>query len=113
LRWADFNAETGILKMAHSVYQTASKGWAAKPTKTHQARRVALDDYAASVLRQHRDRVDVLADQLGLKVREDAFMFSRSPEGSEPIRPNIVTDFTVRMAKKVGVKTHFHELRKA
>jgi integrase len=111
LRWSDFNTETGILTIARSVYQTTSKGWAEKPTKTHQARRVALDDYAASLLMQHRDRIDELADKIGLEVRSDAFMFSRSPEGSEPIRPNILTDFTSRIAKRVGVKTHFHELR--
>jgi integrase len=111
LRWTDFDAKSGTLTIARSVYQIADKGWAEKPTKTHQVRRVALDDFAVSILRAHRDQVDLLADQLGIAAESDAFMFSRSPAGLEPVRPNVVTDFTVRMAKAVGVDSHFHELR--
>ena len=111
LRWSDVDLDTGMLTIARSVYQTPERGWAEKPTKTHQVRRVALDGYSNSVLRRYRAQVDELAQGLGLSVPADGFMFSRSPTGSEPIRPNVVTDFMTRMAKTVGVDMHFHELR--
>ena len=38
-------------------------------------------------------------------------MFSRSPVGSEPMRPDVVTKFTTRIAESVGVETHLHALR--
>ena len=112
LRWSDLDLEGGkTLTIARSVYQTPNKGWAEKSTKTHQVRQVALDDYAESVLRKYRVEVERLAKDLGLVVPHDAYMFSRSPVGAEPIRPNIVTDFMIRMSKALGVNTHFHELR--
>ncbi len=111
LRWSDLNLESGTLTIARSVYQTPKKGWAEKPTKTHQARRVALDAQAKMVLKRYRADVDELARELGLLVPPDGFMFSRSPTGAEPLRPNVVTDFMIRMASAVGANMHFHELR--
>ena len=111
LRWSDVDLEHATVRIARSVYETAGGGWAEKTTKTHQARRIGLDDLAVVVLRRHRDSVNALADQLGLVVAPDAFVFSRSPSGSEPVRPDTVTRFTKRVADKVGVDTHLHALR--
>ena len=38
-------------------------------------------------------------------------MFSRSPQGLEPIRPIVLTKFTRRVAATAGVDTHLHTLR--
>jgi integrase len=38
-------------------------------------------------------------------------VFSRSPAGLEPIRPDVLTKFTKRVADKAGVDTHLHALR--
>jgi integrase len=63
------------------------------------------------LLGRHRSMVDALADILKLEVLPEGFVFSRSPVGSEPIRPDVVTKFTARVAKKAGVATHLHALR--
>jgi len=44
-------------------------------------------------------------------VAPDAFIFSRSPAGTEPVRPGVVSKFTTRVATKAGVDTHLHALR--
>jgi integrase len=44
-------------------------------------------------------------------VAPDAFLFSRSPAGLEPIRPDVLSKFTKRVATKAGVDTHLHALR--
>ncbi len=111
LRWQDVDWEAHTLIIERSVYETPGGGWAIKGTKTKQNRRVALDDLALEVLRRQRDAVDQLAAQLDLPVAGDAFLFSRSPQGLEPIRPDVVTKFVVRMAKNVGIDTHLHALR--
>jgi integrase len=111
LRWTDLNWGNRTLTIARSVYETAGGGWAEKGTKTHQARTIGLDDLGIEALRRHRASVDHLAGQLGLDVPPDGFMFSRSPTGSEPIRPDVATKFVTRVASSVGVRTHLHALR--
>ncbi len=111
LRWSDLDWQAGVLTIERSVYDTNGSGWGEKPTKTHQVRRVGLDEVALEVLRGHRAQVDQLARDLGLKVPPNAFIFSRSPVGSEPVRPDVVTKFVPRIAKAAGVDTHLHALR--
>lgn len=112
LRWSDLDWKAGTLTVARSVYDTEDGGWAEKSTKTHQERRIGLDELAMAGLRRHREQVDKLAAELQLDVLPDGFMFSRSPVGAEPVRPNIVTKFAVRAAKDAGLAhLHMHQLR--
>ncbi len=111
LRWNDLDWDANTLSLARSIYETAGGGWGEKPTKTHQVRRISLDEFGLTVLRRHRAQVEQLAISLGLKVPRDTFMFSRSPQGSEPIRPDALTKFATRAAKAAGVDTHMHALR--
>jgi len=111
LRWSDVDWQNGVLAIERSVYETKGGGWGEKPTKTHQVRRVGVDEVALEVLRRHRAQVDKLAGDLHLKVPPDAFIFSRSPVGSEPVRPDVVSKFVPRVAKAAGVDTHLHALR--
>lgn len=111
MRWSDVDWESATLTISRSVYEIRGGGWASKSTKTHQTRRIGLDDLALAVLRRHRSYVETIAASLGLTVPPDAFMFSRSPVGSEPVRPNVVTQFTGKVAKRTGVAFHLHGLR--
>ena len=111
LRWSDVDWQAGTLRIARSVYETAGGGWAEKGTKTHQARRIGLDELGLAILRRHRVAVDELAVKLGVTVALDAFLFSRSPAGLEPIRPGVLSKFTRRVADRAGVDTHLHALR--
>ena len=111
LRWTDLDWDTHTLTVARSVYETAGGGWAEKPTKTHQVRRIGLDDLAIETFQAQRDSVDGLARQLRLTPKPDGFIFSPSPVGAEPTRPDVVTRFFIRAAKQAGVKTHLHALR--
>jgi integrase len=111
LRWTDLNAAERTLTIARSVYETEGGGWAEKDTKTHQERTIGLDELALSVLAKHRAQVDELARGLKLDVRPNGFIFSRSPVGAEPIRPDVVSKFTKNVATKAGVDTHLHALR--
>ena len=111
LRWNDVDWDGSTLTIARSIYETKGGGWGEKPTKTHQVRRIGLDEFGITILRRHRAEVDRLAVHLDLDVPPQAFLFSRSPQGSEPIRPDVVTKFAARAAKSAGVNTHMHALR--
>jgi integrase len=111
LRWSDVDWQARTLHVARSVYETAGGGWAEKSTKTHQGRRIGLDELGLEILRRHRYQVDALAGELDVTLAPDAFIFSRSPAGLEPIRPDVLSKFTRRVADKAGVDTHLHALR--
>ena len=57
-----------------------------KDTKTHQARRIALDSETVVLLRKHRDRVAERVRTLGQKFTDDRFVFSgtRTPDHAQP-----------------------------
>jgi integrase len=82
-----------------------------KDTKTHQRRRVSLDEYTVGILREHRKRCKERAAALHLTLPKDGFVFSLAPECSTPLRPDTVTQKYGRLAKRLGVQTHFHALR--
>jgi len=111
LRWSDIDWYTNTLTVARSVYEIAGGGWEEKSTKTHQERRIGLDSFAVETFQAQRQWVDDLAIQLDLEPLPDGFIFSPSPVGAEPTRPDVVTRFMGRAAKKAGVKTHLHALR--
>ena len=109
-RWSDVDWLKGTLRIARSVYEEEG-GWAEKGTKTHAVRTVGLDQLGMAVLRRHRCSVDELAAQLDVEVPADAFMFSRSPAGLEPLKLDSVTSFATMVAEKAGVETHLHAFR--
>jgi integrase len=111
LRWTDIDWRGRTLNIDRAVYEPKGGGWALKDTKSHQGRKIGVDDYGIETLKSHRAGVDALADELGLKVADDAFIFSTSPQGLEPVRPEWLSKVYVRLASKTGVKTHLHALR--
>jgi len=111
IRWSDLDWDTSTLTIARSVYTVTGGGWGEKPTKTHQERHVGLDELAVDTFRMQREWVDDLGRQLDLTVLDDGFVWSPSPVGAEPHRPDLVTKFASAAAKKAGVDTHLHALR--
>jgi integrase len=114
LRWSDIDFTTSTLTIRESVYEKVNADGprlGIKGTKTRQKRRLGLDPVCIAALRRHKAGVDALAHQLELEVPPDAFMFSDSPQGSEPLRPGIVTERYARTAKAVGANTRLHTLR--
>jgi integrase len=111
LRWADIDWKARTLTIERSVYEPKGGGWVLKDTKTHQSRKIGLDAFGIKILKAHRANVDALAKKLSLPVADDAFIFSGSPQGFEPIRPDWLSKTYVRIADKAKVDTHLHALR--
>lgn len=82
-----------------------------KDTKTHQSRRLALDDATVAVLAEHRDRCGERAAACGVPLLADGYVFSAQPDGSAPLLPDSVTQRFRRLAHRVGVPAHLHQLR--
>ncbi|MGQ0632326.1 MAG: tyrosine-type recombinase/integrase [Sporichthyaceae bacterium] len=110
LRWSDLDLDRGLISVGRSIGQVAGATWE-KDTKTHQRRTLSLDEYTVELLAEHRARCDARAAELGVTLRPIDFVFSLDPDSRTPVRPNTVTQRYSRMAKRLGLDTHFHSLR--
>jgi integrase len=79
-----------------------------KDTKTHQSRRIALDDATAAILEELIDHHRAEAAALGAELAGDAYLFSSDPQCREPWQPDQVTQRFRRLARRVGVATTLH-----
>lgn len=110
LQWRDVDLENGVLKVAKSIAQVNTKTWP-KATKTHQQRRIALDPETVTVLREHKARCDSRAQALDLDLARHAYVFSLAPDGSTHLLPDSVSQRYGKLAKRLDLDTHLHNLR--
>jgi integrase len=110
LRWSRLDLDNAVTIFKRSTGQIGGQMWE-KDTKTHQDRRVTLDSEIVEALREHRARCEERAAMLGTDVRRDGYVFSPSPDGSAPTKPDTVTQRYGRLAARLGLKTHLHCLR--
>ena len=110
LRWAHVRLDAGFLlisrSIAHRDGQTRDKD-----TKTHQARRVALDTVTAEILTEHRARCDERAAACAVDLRADGYVFSPTPTGSQPLMPDTVTARLRTLSTRLGIKVNLRSLR--
>ena len=102
LRWSDVDLDAGRLTVERSVI-VVDGGVREVPTKTHNRRLIALDPGTVTSLRQHLDEQRALAVRCGAVLATDAFVFSRRPCGTHPLRPyNCTTSFD-RLRRTTGL----------
>jgi integrase len=65
IRWRHVNLLDGVLSLEKSISQRGSRTWE-KETKTHQQRRITLDQETVRLLVEHRTRCDARAAALGI-----------------------------------------------
>lgn len=100
LRWSDVDLERGELLVRRSIALVDGRPHE-KGTKTHQARRVALDRATVALLREHRRRSQEVA--LGVRLPADAYLFSEAGDFARPWRPDVCTDRSARLRRRLGL----------
>lgn len=110
LAWDRLDFATGVLAIRTSVAQSGSETWE-KETKTHQQRRITLDEQTVALLRAHRQRCEDQAAAVGAELAPGARIFSRDPAGEEWLVPRTVTRRYARMCERLGWDMHLHQLR--
>lgn len=109
LRWTDVDLERAELVIRRSISQVGSEV-REKDTKTHQSRRLALDEATLGVLRSLRLRAQERALALGAGLVGDALLFS-DVEG-RPWRPDVCTNRFGRLRAGLGLeRVRLHDLR--
>ena len=81
LRWSDIDLAAGSVTIGRSLVDSADGGYVEKDTKTHAARRIALDASMVKTLRAHKQRQAERALAGGVRVPRDARSSPTSPTG--------------------------------
>jgi integrase len=110
LSWDRVDFASGVLTIRSSIAQLGGRTWE-KHTKTHQQRRIALDDGTRTLLRAYLQRCAEQAVAVGIELAPDARLFSRSPDGSTWLKPDSVGQRFVRMCARLGWDMNLHQLR--
>jgi len=113
LRWSAIDLERRHPLIIKALYEDRDGTIHENDTKTHQARRVALDVGTVEALRAWKEQVDARAAACGTEVRRDGFVFSSEVDGSTPWRPYRWTSHWTRLRDRIGIDPgiRLHDLR--
>lgn len=110
LRWSDVDWGRRVISIARSLTVIRAKATAG-PTKTHQRRNIAIDPAIAAVLTARREHQERYAAAVGVELVADPHVLSRSSDGSAPCLPDGLSLAYAKLAERLGIVTHFQELR--
>lgn len=111
LRWSDLDTGSRTLSIQRSVASIAG-GTIVKDTKTHAARRIALDNDTIEILDRQRSRLERRAELCELSFNEAGYVFTTTADGTDPLHPDTITSAFGRVCKSQGVKgVRLHDLR--
>jgi len=111
LRWSDIDLDLATMTVARSI-SDAGREVAVKDTKTHQARRLALDPTTVEVLRDHRQLVERRAHDARVTLSPSAYVWSQDLDAASPYRPDRVTGAFRSLRDRLGLpQVTFHALR--
>lgn len=110
LRWSDLDMTAGVLTIRRNYVRSRGRA-IEKDTKTHQMRRIALDDATVDVLRDHYTRYEAKVRAVEAEPTAQAFLFSYQPLHDSPADPDAVTHRYARTCTQAGVTSHLHALR--
>jgi integrase len=104
LRWRDVDLDRASIRIQRSIIEGPS-GPVLAPTKTRRGHSVALDTASTAAL-------SVLRFQCEEPFDLDRFVFTSTPDGRTPWKPNWVTKSFIRCRRSVGLTTfRLHDLR--
>jgi integrase len=109
LRWGDVDWTSHTLTIERSVATMGRGQLITKDTKTHAARRLALDTFGEETLKRHLKVTEDRAADLGISITPDSPIFTY--DLVRPIAADTVSHYVRSIATKVGVDTHLHALR--
>ncbi|MEX2268514.1 MAG: site-specific integrase [Acidimicrobiia bacterium] len=111
VQWRDVDLRDGVIVFRWGVVD-GPDGIVLKSTKSHRAYQILLDDASAALLDAHHDCVIALAKTAGVTLDAAAFIFSREPDGSRPLRPDSVSHRWIRLRRELGLpNVRLHDLR--
>lgn len=111
LKWEDVTLKpgAGVLHIKTSIAQRGRRTWE-KETKTHQQRRITVDDATVDMLAAYQ-RFCAQRANLGAEMPTSARVLSDSVDGSTWRKPDSVSQRYERMCARLGWDMNIHQLR--
>ena len=111
LRWRHVDLDRANLWVERSTAHSRT-GLVDKDTKTDNQRRLSLDPHTVELLGTHRDTVTTQLAVLGVPLDGDTYVFSTTPDYSQPRSPKAVTQKYRKMVTRLRLRsTRLHALR--
>jgi integrase len=110
LRWSDIAPDFTHLTISRSISVVDGVTYDG-PTKSHQVRRLALDELCAGVLRQRRAFQEKLSAEADSPLVEDPFVLSYQAHAGTPVSGDTISHRFQALAARLGVNCRFHDLR--
>jgi integrase len=111
LRWSNLDPKRMTLTIERSIVEVPG-GLKEKDTKTHAERRIALDPVTLAIFEAQRAIAADRAQQVGMKIAANAYVFSREPNCLVPWTPGNVTNQFQAIRDALGYDNmRLHDLR--
>jgi integrase len=112
-RRRDIDWEHGTARVAWSIVAIPGQPLEEIPTKNRRVRHVALDSFTLSMLASQVEMMEQRAKVFERQLQDDCYVFSDAIDGSEPWKPDAITQYFTRLRGRVGLDhLDFHYLRK-
>jgi integrase len=111
IRWCDVDFIFSQISVSRSLHHLKDGSYVfTQPKSAKSKRTIALSSFAIVVLREHREKQEVIRASLGIPLKDDDLVFN-TPEG-KPLRPNTITRAWSTLATRAGVKViRLHDAR--
>ncbi|MEM7342395.1 MAG: site-specific integrase [Actinomycetota bacterium] len=112
LHWSAVDLQDGRVVMETSVVD-GDDGIVEQGTKNDDDWGLSLDTATLDALRSLRRRAEHRASAVGVALEDEAYVFTLTPDGSTPWRPDLVSHRWVRYRRRAGLGDSFrlHDLR--
>jgi integrase len=110
LVWDDMDLVAGVLTIRRNLVSHNGQT-IVKDTKTHQMRRISLDNATVDILDAHRKRCANRCTHIGAALGDDAYVFSCSSDNRRPYGPSAITHRYAKMTAELGLRTHLQALQ--
>jgi integrase len=103
IRFTDIDTARNTIELRRN-YVRAEGGWIEKPsTKTGRARYIDIDGGTMALIAAQRIRLEEIAVAFGPPLSDDAFLFSKEPDGSAPGTPQTTARWYRRLCERFGI----------
>ena len=106
----DIDLENAVLHVAFNYVVKGGKK-VRKDTKTHQDRYLAIDPVTCTLIQEHIAAAEAALAGTGVKLTQDAYLFSNQPANTRPWNPDWATHRVADLASAAGVELNIKAMR--
>lgn len=112
IRFTDVDAKRGVIELRRNYVRAGGVLVEKATTKTGRARYIDIDAASVALIHEQRERLEEFARVARCNLPDDAFLFSKEPDGSAPWSPETTARWYKRLCQRFGISaTRITDLR--